>query len=403
MAGGYIVRGIRLGGCRMRHHVQAFSDMTIRRALVFVALILAAAAMFALSRSGSSPKSPAGAAPNAQPRENSAFPVYTETIRARPLKEKITVTGSIVADESVELVSEVAGKVVSIAFDEGSKVKQGDVLLKTDETELSAQADRAESRVALARAQAQRQNQLVAAGGTSREALDAAESEVRVLEAEATLARAQLAKTEIRAPFDGVIGLRYVSVGAFINPSARIATLQKVDPVKIEFTVAVRHLERVKAGASVTVSVAGITEPFAGTVYAIEPRIDPATRTLRLRARADNPGAKMLPGGFATVEMTLQEIPNALMVPANAIISGLNQQHVYVLEAGKAQIREVVTGLRLARDIQVLSGLEEGAVVITSGQLQLRPGASVQAVPSVSREPESQTPQGDGVAGASAP
>jgi membrane fusion protein, multidrug efflux system len=269
---------------------------------------------------------------------------------------------------------------MSITFEEGSIVKKGDLLLKINDEELAAQAARAESRVTLARAQAARQNQLVAAGGTSREALDAAESEVSVLAAEATLARAQLAKTEIRAPFGGVIGLRYVSEGAYIDSQARIATLQKIDTIKVDFSIAERHLDRVQPGAKVKISVAGVAQPFTGDVYAIEPRIDPGTRTLRLRARSENPGGKVLPGGFATVEMSLRQIPDALMVPADALIAGLNEQRVYVLEKGLAQARKVETGLRLAREVQIVSGLEPGATVITSGQLQLRPGVRVQAV-----------------------
>lgn len=308
-----------------------------------------------------------------------AMPVYTYTVQSRPLQERITATGSIVADEAVELVSEVSGKVVEIAFDEGTRVRQGDVLLKIDPSELAAQAARAHSRVELARVQAMRQRQLVAAGGTSQEAVEVAESEVQVLEAEAALAQAQLAKTEIRAPFDGVIGLRYVSVGSFLNPAARIATLQKIDMIKIEFAIAERHLDRVQIGAEVSVTVAGLPSAFQGEVYAIEPRIDAATRTLRLRARAENPGGKALPGGFATVELPLREIPNALLVPANAIVSGLNEQTIYVVENGRAQPRTVRTGLRLAREVQVVSGLEPGAVVITSGQMQLRPGVPVRS------------------------
>jgi membrane fusion protein (multidrug efflux system) len=126
------------------------------------------------------------------------------------------------------------------------------------------------------------------------------------------------------------------------------------------------------------ISIAGLNQPFAGKVYAIEPRIDSATRTLRLRARADNPGGRALPGGFATVEMGLEEIPRALLVPATALVAGLNEQQVYVIEEGKAQPRKVQIGLRLAREVQIVSGLEPNAVVITSGQLQLRPGVSVE-------------------------
>lgn len=358
------------------------TSMALKRIILVVIVIVVLGVVFA--RFISRGEKTVEAAPTAGARDargaGAPLPVYTATIQPRSLEERITATGAIVADESVELVTEISGKVESIAFEEGSGVKRGDVLLKINDEELAAQAARAESRVTLARAQAERQKQLVAAGGTSREAVDAAESEVNVLAAEATLARAQLAKTEIHAPFDGVIGLRYVSVGAYIDSSARIATLQKIDTIKVDFSIAERHLDRVQPGAEVKISVAGVSQPFTGRVYAIEPRIDPATRTLRLRARSENPGGKVLPGGFATVEMSLRKIPDALLVPADAIIAGLNVQHVYVLENGLAQERKVETGLRLAREVQILSGLEPGATVITSGQLQLKPGVRVEAV-----------------------
>lgn len=318
------------------------------------------------------------------------LPVYTARVEPRTLEERITATGSVNADEAVEIVSEVSGKAVMVAFDEGSRVKQGDVLVKIDDRELAAQAARAESRVQLARAQAERQNQLVAAGGTSRADVDAAESEVRVLEAEAALVKAQLDKTEIRAPFDGVIGLRYVSVGALVTPTTRIASLQKIDTIKIEFSVAERYLDRLQPNATVMISVAGLGAAFKGVVYAMEPRVDPSTRTLRLRARAENPGGKALPGGFATVEMPLRTVENALLVPADALIASLNQQHVYVLEDGRAQSRTVVTGIRLASEVQIISGLEPGAEVITSGQLQLRPGVLVAPVQRKSDETSGQ-------------
>jgi membrane fusion protein (multidrug efflux system) len=349
--------------------------MTGRKLFLVALVIVAGAIVVAVVRRAPSDK----VAPTSRQADpnSAAMPVYTARVEPRLLQERVTATGSVTADESVELVSEIAGKVVAMAFDEGSRVKRGDVLVKLEDAELAAQLARAQSRVALARAQAERQKQLVAAGGTSQAEVDAAESEVKVLEAEVELARALLAKTEVRAPFDGAVGLRYVSVGANITPNTRIATLQKIDTIKVEFSIAERHLDRVRPDAEVQISVTGLSEPFKGKIYAVEPRIDPSTRTLRLRARAENPGGKALPGGFATVVVPLQEIPDALMVPADAIISGLNEQQVYVLENGRAELRTVRTGLRLARDVQVVSGLEPGAIVITSGQLQLRPGVAV--------------------------
>lgn len=308
------------------------------------------------------------------------LPVYTHEARASMLQERITATGTLAADESVNLVSEISGKITSISFEEGARVSKGDILIKIDDSELRAQLQRAESRVNLALAQAQRQQQLGVGIGTTQENYDAAISETRVLEAEAEVVRVQLAKTELRAPFDGLIGLRYVSEGAFVTQATRIASLQKIDPIKVEFSVAERHLDRLQRDAEVRLEVAGLEEPFTGRIYAIEPQVDRESRMLRLRARAPNPGSRALPGGFATIQLPLREIPDAIMIPADALVAGLNQQQVYVVEQGRAQLRTVLLGLRLPREVQIVSGLRPGEIVITSGQLQLRPGMPVQPV-----------------------
>lgn len=354
------------------------------RKLIFIGLLgaaIVAAVVLArvLPRNGKPNAS--GAAPAAPAHGRGApLPVYTHEVRVRPLQESLTATGTLLADESVDLVSELSGKVVAIRFQEGSSVSQGDVLITIDDTELRAQLARAESRVKLARAQAERQRHLGVGVGTTQEALEAALSETQVLEAEAEVVRAQLAKTELRAPFDGLIGLRYISEGAYVTPTTRIAALQKIDPIKIEFSVAERHQNRLKHEARVSVTAAGLDEPLAGAIYAIEPRIDVATRMLRLRARAPNPNGHAMPGGFATVELVLREIPDAITVPADALVAGLNEQQVYVIEQGRAQPRTVKTGIRLPHDVQIISGLQSGDVVITSGQLQLRPNMPVRPV-----------------------
>jgi membrane fusion protein, multidrug efflux system len=309
-----------------------------------------------------------------------ALPVYTYEVQARPLQERIIATGTLAADESVDLVAELSGKIVSISFQEGSRVSRGDTLVRIDDSDLRAQLARAESRVTLARTQAERVKQLGVGVGATQETVDAALNEVRVLEAEAELVRVQLAKTELRAPFDGIIGLRSVSEGSYLIPSTRIASLQKIDPIKIDFAVAERHLERLQPGVEVRVTAVGRDQPFIGQVYAIEPQIDVATRTLRLRARAPNPGGRVLPGGFASIEVPLREIPEALVVPADAIVAGAGQQQVYLVVEGRAQPRPVQLGLRLEREVQIVSGLQPGDVVITSGQLQVRPNMPVRPV-----------------------
>ena len=201
-----------------------------------------------------------------------------------------------------------------------------------------------------------------------------------MLEAEAALINARLEKTRVRAPFDGRVGLRHISAGTYLTPGARVATLQNLSTLKIEFTVAERHMDRLRTGAAIEVRIAGAADPITASVYAIEPRIDEVTRTIRLRARAANPDGRILPGAFATVRLPLRTIPDAILIPAAAVIPGLNQQTVYVIEDGKAAPRVVQTGIRLDREIQITSGLKAGDVVITSGQLQIRPGAPVRPV-----------------------
>lgn len=321
-------------------------------------------------------RGPAAAAP-ARQAAAAPVPVYTHKAEAKPFVEHLVATGSVLAEESVELTSEISGKVVALRFEEGSRVSKGDVLVKLDDSELQAELARSLSQADLAELQAARQKELFAVRSASQEAYDMALNEVRVLEAQTALIRARLAKTAIRAPFDGLVGLRNVSVGAYLTPGSRIASIQDITTVKVEFTVAERHMDRLATGNEVKVTVAGSPEPFTGTVYAIEPRIDLATRTIRLRARAENPGGRIFPGAFATVELALREIPEAIFVPAGALIAGLNQQTVFVNDGGKAQIRVVQTGLRLDRDVQVTSGITTGDEVITSGQLQLRPGVPV--------------------------
>lgn len=319
---------------------------------------------------------PAGSARAAAP----ALRVFAQRIVPQPLAEKITGNGTLLANESVELRSETAGKVVAITFEEGRAVKRGDVLVKINDAELQAQLRQTLARVDLARTQEQRQRQLFEGGGVSRELLDTAANEVRVLVAEADLIRAQLDKTEVRAPFDGVIGRRFVSVGSYVTPETRIAILNDIDPLKLDFAISERYMDRVRPGVPVTIRVAGRPAALPGEVYAIEPAVELATRTVVLRARVDNPHTHLLPGAYASVEVTLDTIPDALLVPTTAIVPGLEGRTVYVIENGRAQARTVETGTRLDRVIHVTAGLEPGAVVITSGLLQLRPGLPVEPI-----------------------
>ncbi len=293
------------------------------------------------------------------------------------LRDRIFTTGSIQANEEVEMHSEASGRITGIYFQEGRPVRKGEMLVKINDSELQAQLAKAEYRVTLATDREVRQKQLYEKGGISLEEYEATLNELNVLLADVALIQAQIAKTEIRAPFDGILGLRRVSEGTYISPAVPITTIQDVDPVKIDFSIPERYAQRVNVGDVIFFSVEGIEERLEGTVYALEPRIESNTRTLTLRALSPNPGRRLLPGAFADIDLIFEEIPGALTVPAIAVIPEQGGKKVYVIRNGQAVPREVETGIRTEDRVQVISGLAPNDTVVVSGVQLLRPGIAV--------------------------
>jgi membrane fusion protein (multidrug efflux system) len=294
------------------------------------------------------------------------------------LTERLSTTGTVRANEEVDIVSEISGKISAIHFEEGSRVSAGQLLLKIDDSELLAERQRAVYRVELAERDEARQKQLLEDGVISREAYDVALGELNVLRAELQLIEAQLVKTEIRAPFDGVIGLRWVSPGSYLSSQTRIASLNDLDPVKLDFTVPEKYSALMEVGDEISFAVEGFERSFPGTIYAIEPSIDASTRSLRVRARCPNPDGALVPGAFANVDLVLRSVADALTVPSIAVIPELGGKKVFVYEDGAAQPRTVETGIRSDTAVQITSGLAEGDQVIVSGLLQLQPGLEVE-------------------------
>jgi membrane fusion protein, multidrug efflux system len=294
------------------------------------------------------------------------------------IEDRIFSSGTIEANEVVELSTEASGIITDIHFEEGRDVEKGKLLVKINDSELQAQKQRAEYRLSLAEQREERQRRLLERGGISQDDYDATLNEVNVLRAEVRLIDAQIDRTEIRAPFSGIVGLKYVSVGSYITPATRIASLQSVEPIKIDFSIPERYLSRVSIGDQILFSVQGVDSTFSGEVYAIEPRIDTQTRTLQIRALSSNPENLLYPGAFATITLIMDEINNALMVPAIAVIPELNAQKIFVLKDGKVQEVRVQTGIRTSEKVQVVAGLERGDIVLTTGLLQVRPGMEVE-------------------------
>lgn len=315
----------------------------------------------------------AGAATQAGPLEVEAYVVTPQSVQ-----DKIRTTGTIMANEEVELRSEVSGKVTRIFLEEGRTVKKGQLLIKINDSELQAQLKRAEYRYELASDREHRQRQLLEKGGISQEDYDATLNEVNVLKSEMQLIKAQIDKTEIRAPFNGIVGLKYISEGSYISPSTRIATLQNINPVKIDFSVPERYANAVSDDDVIRFGVQGADRLFEGRIYAIEPKIDTQTRTVQLRALSGNRDGLLIPGAFADLELVLKDIPDALMVPSIAVIPELQGQKVYVFRSGKVDVKRVTTGIRTDDAIQILDGLSPQDTVLTTGLLQVRPGMPIQ-------------------------
>ncbi len=304
-------------------------------------------------------------------------PVKGHVVKPQKLDNNVITTGTILANESVELKSEISGKVAKILFKEGSRIKKGDLLLKINDEELQAQLLGAKSALKLAEDNMERAKKLLAQQGISQQDYDAAMNDLNVKRANLDLINAQIDKTEIRAPFEGTIGLRYVSEGSFINSSTVIASLQDIDPVKIDFSIPEKYVGYVNKGDKMNFTVSGSEKTFTGTVFAIEPKIDESTRTLKIRAIAPNARGEILPGSFADVTLILKEIQDALMVPTQAIIPVLKGQKVYLCKNGVVAQVEVKTGIRTDTDVQITEGLSPQDTVITTGILQLAPGMPV--------------------------
>lgn len=293
------------------------------------------------------------------------------------LKNTVNVTGSILADESVILNSEVAGKVEKIYFKEGQKVKKGELLVKLNDEEVQAEIEKLQYTQQLNKDNEFRQKQLLEKEAISREEYETSLTTLNTTVAEIKVMQARLDKHHIRSPFDGIIGLRDISEGSYLNPGSRIAELYKIDPVKLEFAIPSKYIALVNEGDSLTFSVDAYDEEFSGIIYAIEPQIDPQTRSLRVRAKAPNDHAKLLPGQFTRISLILETIPNAMMVPTIAIIPELNGKKLYLYKNGVVESQSIETGIRTEEQLQVLKGLAPGDTVITSGILQINQGSQV--------------------------
>jgi|WetSurSiteA1Bulk_404760.scaffolds.fasta_scaffold01424_10 membrane fusion protein, multidrug efflux system len=288
------------------------------------------------------------------------------------MNEMIKSSGTILPDEEVDLSFETSGKIVGIYFTEGTRVKKGDLLAKINDKPLQAQLLKLQSQLKLAEEKEFRQRSLLEKDAISRESYDQIATELQELEADVLLIQARIAETELRAPFDGIIGLRLLSEGSYASPSTKIVKLVKISPLKIEFSVAERYANDVKNGFPIEFRIDGNNNVFKASVYAVEPKVDINTRTIGVRALYPNLKEELKPGRFASITMRLMQINNTIAIPTEAIIPEMDGEKVFIYKAGKASPVKVTTGLRTEALIQVQEGLHFGDTLLTSGILQLR-------------------------------
>ena len=307
------------------------------------------------------------------PQKSASLQVNGIVISEKDFSNNISISGSIEANEQIEIRSTVSGIVENIYFNEGSSVKKGQVLFKVNDSELRAQLAQANTKQNLAGENERRAKLLLAKEAISQEEYDIASAEFRSLKSQTQLIQSQMAKTSVKAPFSGKVGLRNISPGAYVTPTTVISNLVNTNPLKITFSIPEKYASEVALNAEISFTVSGSQEVFKAKIYAIEPSIDITTRTLLVRAKAENKENKLFPGTYANVTLPLKEIKNAILIPTEAVIPVQNGKKVFISENGKAKPVMVETGTRTEESILVLNGLKAGDTVVTSGIMSLKP------------------------------
>ncbi len=309
------------------------------------------------------------------------MPVEAAPVRVGTVTDELTAVGSLQANESVVVRAEIAQRIAAIELTEGRTVKAGDVLVRLDAAELTAQVAQNEATVELARANVGRTKALLDEKLISPQAFDELNTKLKEAEANVAVARERLNKATIRAPFGGKLGLRQVSPGDYVQPGQALVNLEDVSSVKVDFRVPETNVERLAVRQSVKIQVDAFPgRAFTGTIEAINPRFDEATRTVLARARVPNPQGALMPGMFARVAVVMADRPNAILIPEQAVVPVGDDTFVFRVVAGKAAMVKIVIGQRKAGEAEVVSGLGPQDVVVTGGQMKIRDGAPVTVI-----------------------
>ena len=345
-------------------------------------LLLTGIGIIIFSSCGNSDKNSAGNKPGGSPgggQGGQQPPMAVDIFVIKPtlINEKIEVSGSLEANETTEIHPEISGRLVQLNIAEGKFVSKGALLAKIYDGDLQAQIKKLQVQLDIAKTNEERSAQLLKIQGISKSDYDASLLNVNNIRADIDITNANITKTEIRAPFDGKLGLKNISPGAFITPLTAVTTISQVNKLKLQFSVPEKYGQEIRNGQPISFTVNGSEKTFTATVLATATTIGQDTRSLMVRALVQNNDPALIPGTFANVQMILGKNPNAIMIPNSSVIPQGRKKQVFVFKDSKALAMDITTGVRDSANVQVLAGLAAGDTLITSGLLFLRPGVDV--------------------------
>lgn len=306
-----------------------------------------------------------------------AVPAECIVARDTVVKFSYTAVGNTRANESVELVSELSLRLVSIHFSEGARVKKGDLLFQLDDSEWQANLKKAQARLHLANETEKRNQTLLASGGISVQVFDESVSNRKVLESEVELLNVMIAKTRIRAPFDGVTGIRKVSEGALLTPGVPLVRLDDLSRLRIDFSVPEKYANMIRKGDEFVFRADGLRTEQRAVVEAVEPSVNKNSGNLDVLAVVENPDPSLKAGVTVSISLSSEAATSSVYLPTQALIPTPGGYHIYVLFDGKADYRPVKTGLRSDKLVEIAEGIKAGDSVLVTGFMKVRPNAKV--------------------------
>lgn len=352
------------------------------KVIVFISIAILILGIIFLPRikqlfaSGEQGDTPAGG-PSPGRVAGQALSVNATVLTPQTLNNLFRITGVLLPDEEVDLIFETSGRITDIYFQEGTYVKKGELLAKVNDAPLQAELLKLEAQLPLAEDRVYRQQTLLEKDAISQETYQSVTTQLETLKADIELVKARIDQTELRAPFDGVIGLRQVSEGAYASPQVVVSNLTKISPLKIEFSLTENFVNEIRPGTEISFRVENDLQEYNATVYAVESRLDLQTLSLFARARYPNTDGRIKPGQSASVQISLDQIDNAIVIPSISSVKEMGRDIAYVYENGFAREVEIITGMRTSASVEVVSGLEMGDTLLTTGVMQLRTGMPV--------------------------